>query len=152
MFVKADNILNDYPKDKQLVLCIGDPEDYTLEQLETWEKDNQAKAVEKDLYIYTSYKTKEKQQSAGYNSKVSDGPVGGFGSGNKGLAIIQIQVLSDLNEKSEWMHKNTKYYNKWDKKYYSSIVKQRYKDSKYNSEDFEKYIKNPPWNNNEDNN
>jgi hypothetical protein len=50
------------------------------------------------------------------------------------------------------MHKNTKYYNKWDKKYYSSIVKQRYKDSKYNSEDFEKYIKNPPWNNNEDNN
>ena len=59
-------------------------------------------------------------------------------SGNKGLAIIQIQTLDDLNKKSEWLHKNTKYYDNWNKKYYDAIVKRRYKDSEYDSEEFEK--------------
>ena len=58
--------------------------------------------------------------------------------GNKGLAIIQIQGLADLNEKSEWIHQNTKYYDKWNKTYYDAIVKRRYRDSNYDSEEFEK--------------
>ena len=37
-----------------------------------------------------------------------------FGFGNKGLAIIQIQGLADLNEK-RMVHRNTKYYDKWNK-------------------------------------
>ena len=34
--------------------------------------------------------------------------------------------------------KTHKYYDKWDKKYYDAIVKRRYKDSNYDSEEFEK--------------
>ena len=56
----------------------------------------------------------------------------------KRLAIIQIQGLADLNEKSEWIHQNTKYYDKWNKTYYDAIVKRRYRDSNYDSEEFEK--------------
>ena len=108
----------------------------TLEELETWENENQAKAVANDLYIYTSYKSEEKQGSVGVE-KNTDKLIPGLGSGNKGLAIIQIQGLADLNEKSEWVHRNTKYYDKWNKKYYDAIVKRRYKDSNYDSEEFE---------------
>ena len=58
--------------------------------------------------------------------KNTDKLIPGFRSGNKGLAIIQIQGLADLNEKSEWIHQNTKYYDKWNKQYYDAIVKRRY--------------------------
>lgn len=131
MFDKANYLIDNYPADKKLVLCIGDPKDYTLDQLEEWENKNQSKAVKNNLYIYTSYKSEDKQRS-------DNGPVAGLTSGNKGLAIIQIQTLDDLNKKSEWLHKNTKYYDNWNKKYYDAIVKRRYKDSKYDSEEFEK--------------
>jgi len=134
MFKIAKEALNNYPKGKQLVLCIGDPADYSLEQLDQFERENQVEAVKNDLYIYTSYETSKKQESV----SVKKGPVAGFGSGNKGLAIIQIQSLSDLNEKSEWIHENTDYYDKWDKGYYDIIVKKRYRDSNYDSKDFEK--------------
>jgi|TARA_R100000081_G_C4804579_1_gene166558 hypothetical protein len=136
MFKIANQTLEDYPLGKQLVLCIGDPKDYSLQELEQWENDNQMKAVSNDLYIYTSYKSEEKQGSVGVE-KNSDKLIPGLGSGNKGLAIIQIQGLADLNEKSEWVHRNTKYYDKWNKKYYDAIVKRRYKDSNYDSEEFE---------------
>ena len=116
MFKIANQTLEDYPLGKQLVLCIGDPKDYSLQELEQWENDNQMKAVSNDLYIYTSYKSEEKQGSVGVE-KNSDKLIPGLGSGNKGLAIIQIQGLADLNEKSEWVHRNTKYYDKWNKKY-----------------------------------
>ena len=130
MFKIADDFIKNYPKDKQLVLCIGDPKDYSLTELEEWENDNQPTAVADDLYIYTSYKSEEKQGSVGVE-KNTDKLIPGLGSGNKGLAIIQIQVLSDLNEKSEWIHRSTKYYDNWDKRYYDAIVKRRYHDSKY---------------------
>jgi len=131
MFDKANEVIKNYPADKKLVLCIGDPNDYTLEQLEKWEQENQSNAVKNNLYIYTSYKSEDKQRS-------QHGPVAGLNSGNKGLAIIQIQTLDDLNKKSEWLHKNTKYYDNWNKNYYDAIVKRRYSDSNYNSKDFEK--------------
>ena len=134
LFEQANSKMKNYPKGKQLVMLMADPKDYTLEQLEQWENDNQKNAVEKDLYIYTSYKSEDKQKSVG----TENGPVAGLGSGNKGLAIIQLQVLSDLNEKSEWIHQNTKYYDKWNKKYYDGIVKRRYLDSDYDSKEFEK--------------
>ncbi len=137
MFKIAKQTIENYPEEKQLVLCIGDPKDYSLEQLEQWENDNQQSAVLNDLYIYTSYKSEEKQGSVGVE-KNTDKLIPGLGSGNKGLAIIQIQGLSDLNEKSEWVHQNTKYYDKWDKKYYDAIVKRRYRDSDYDSKEFEK--------------
>ena len=137
MFKLANEAINNYPEGKQLVLCIGDPEDYSLEDLEKWENENQKKAVNNDLYIYTSYKSEDKAKSVGIE-KNTDKLIPAFGSGNKGLAIIQVQRLSDLNEKSEWVHRNTKYYDKWDKKYYDGIVKRRYRDSNYESKDFEK--------------
>ena len=61
MFNIANDTIENYPDGKQLVLCIGDPKDYTLEQLEQWENDNQPTAVANDLYIYTSYKSEEKR-------------------------------------------------------------------------------------------
>lgn len=134
MFNKANEVIKSYPVDKKLVLCIGDPNDYTLKQLEEWEQENQSNAVKNNLYIYTSYKSEDKQKSAGADTE----PVAGLNSGNKGLAIIQIQTLDDLNKKSEWLHKNTKYYDNWNKKYYDSIVKRRYRDSDYDSKEFEK--------------
>ena len=138
MFKIADDTIENYPKDKQLVLCIGDPKDYSLTELEEWENEKQPTAVANDLYIYTSYKSEEKQGSVGVE-KNTEKLIPGLGSGNKGLAIIQIQGLADLNEKSEWIHRNTKYYDNWDKKYYDAIVKRRYKDSNYDSKEFEKY-------------
>jgi hypothetical protein len=137
MFNIANDTIENYPEGKQLVLCIGDPKDYTLEQLEQWENDKQPTAVANDLYIYTSYKSEEKQGSVGVE-KNTDKLIPGLGSGNKGLAIIQIQGLADLNEKSEWVHRSTKYYDNWDKRYYDAIVKRRYRDSNYDSEEFEK--------------
>ncbi|MEC8277757.1 MAG: hypothetical protein VX026_08580 [Myxococcota bacterium] len=41
MFKIAKQKIENYPEEKQLVLCIGDPKDYSLEQLEQWENDNQ---------------------------------------------------------------------------------------------------------------
>ena len=137
MFKIADETVENYPAGKQLVLCIGDPDIYTLDELEQWENNNQQKAVSNDLYIYTSYKSEDKQGSVGVE-KNTDKLIPGLGSGNKGLAIIQIQGLADLNEKSEWIHQNTKYYDKWNKTYYDAIVKRRYRDSNYDSEEFEK--------------
>lgn len=134
MYEQAESVINNYPKDKKLVLCIGDPTYYTLEDLENWENEHQQNAVKHNLYIYTSYTAEDKQKSAGS----SNGPVAGLSSGNKGLAIIQIQTLDDLNKKSEWLHKNTKYYDNWNKKYYDAIVKRRYSDSDYDSKEFEK--------------
>ena len=54
MFKIAKQTIENYPEEKQLVLCIGDPKDYSLEQLEEWENDNPQSAVLNDLYIYTS--------------------------------------------------------------------------------------------------
>ena len=51
MFKIANEAIENYPEEKQLVLCIGDPKDYTLEELETWENEIH-KAVANDLYIY----------------------------------------------------------------------------------------------------
>ena len=59
MFKIANEAIENYPEEKQLVLCIGDPKDYTLEELETWENENPAKAVANDLYIYTSKSMKK---------------------------------------------------------------------------------------------
>ena len=137
MFTKANELLSNYPEKKQLVVCIGDPKDYSLKELEEWENENQPSAVANDLYIYTSYKSEEKQGSVGVE-KNTNKLIPGLGSGNKGLAIIQIQTLSDLNEKSEWVHRNTKYYDNWEKRYYDAIVKRRYRDSNYDSGEFEK--------------
>ena len=134
MFDKANEVIKNYPTDKKLVVCIGDPKNYTLEQLEQWENQNQSKAVEKNLYIFSSYMSEEKQKSTG----AEQGPVVGLDSGNQGLAIILIQTLDDLNKKSKWLHKHTKYYENWDKKYYDAIVKRRYRDSNYDSKEFEK--------------
>ena len=58
MFKIADDTIENYPAGKQLVLCIGDPDIYTLDELEQWENNNQQKAVSNDLYIYTFHKSK----------------------------------------------------------------------------------------------
>ena len=81
MFDKANYLIDNYPADKKLVLCIGDPKDYTLDPLEEWENKNpNPKAVKNNLYIYTFHTTK-------INKDLDNGPVAGLTSGNKGLAI-----------------------------------------------------------------
>ena len=62
MFKIADETIENYPAGKQLVLCIGDPDIYTLDELEQWENNNQQKAVYQMICTFIHYtKSKIKQ-------------------------------------------------------------------------------------------
>ena len=65
MFKIADPNTGRLSLGKQLVLCIGDPNDYTLEELEQWENHKKKKAVSNDLYIYTSITQKTSKNRRG---------------------------------------------------------------------------------------